>query len=261
MSQPTINIALKAARRASSIILQYYERRKDLVVHEKGHLDFVTQADKSSEQCLVEILSEHFPEDAFLTEESGSLGSPDAERVWIIDPLDGTANFIRGYPHFAISIALSIRGKVEHGLIYHPLLDYCYSASRGHGARLNDRRMRVSECQKIQEATIGFGLNKDADESSTHEEAACLLLKNAHALRRMGSCALELANVACGGTDAYWANFTRPWDVAAGLLLVQEAGGVIANATGGVSMKDEEGVLACNPKLLKSILSCVHHNS
>ena len=253
---PTINIAVKAARAAGRIIMRASEQLDRIQVMEKGQQDFVTNIDQQAEQEIIGILQASFPNHSILGEESGESGSNNHQ--WIIDPIDGTANFIRGLPHFSISIALCVDGRPEHGVIYDPVRDELFSASRGKGAQLNGRRLRVSPQHKLAPATLATGIPfKRRSQLPQYQDCFNQLLPQITDIRRGGSAALDLAYVAAGRLDGYWEIGLGPWDIAAGLLLVQEAGGLIGDFQGGQACFDRGEVVAANPKLFKLLLQQV----
>jgi len=253
---PTLNIAVKAARAAGRIVMRASEQLDRIQIEEKGHQDFVTNIDKQAEQEIINIIHSAYPTHSFLGEENGAIG--DHNHQWIIDPIDGTANFIRGLPHFSISIALTIDGRIEHGVIYDPVRDELFTASRGQGAKMNDRRLRVSPLIKLNQATLATGIPfKRPKKLPQYSQCLSHLLPQITDIRRGGSAALDLAYVAAGRVDGYWEIGLGPWDIAAGLLLVQEAGGLYSDFSGGNQCFDRGEVIAANPKLFKQLLQQV----
>ncbi len=257
--QPMANMALRAARRAGQIIVRALDRVDILDIQEKQKNDLVSEVDRAAEAAIIESLMKSFPDHAFLGEESGLTGSADAEHVWIIDPLDGTTNFLHGIPHFAVSIACRQRGRLEHGVILDPLRDEAFVASRGHGAQLNEKRIRVSKRQHLDTAVIGTGI--PPGEINRHLTPYMAMLESvtrrARGVRRSGSAALDLAYVAAGRLDAFWEPGLRPWDVAAGALLVTEAGGLVSDFTGDVHFLETGHIVAGNPKCFKAVLQSI----
>ncbi len=261
--QPMVNIALKAARKAGQYLCQAFDRGDPLQITSKGRNDFVTQVDQKSEAILVESLLTTYPDHGILTEESGQIGNASSEYQWIIDPLDGTTNFIHGIPHFAISIAVKKNQLLEHAVVLNPMLQEEFSASRGHGAQLNGKRLRVSSCYSLESALLATGFPFHTGNLEYLEANLAMLkqfLPQTAGIRRAGAAALDLAYVAAGRYDGYWEFGLKPWDIAAGALLIQEAGGLIGDPLGG-HQHMEAGHLVCgNPKLFKLLLQALRPN-
>ncbi|MGJ3499841.1 Inositol-1-monophosphatase [Piscirickettsia salmonis] len=252
--QPIINIATRAARRAGALMLQRIDRLDTLKVAEKGIGNYVSDVDKSAESTIIETIQKAYPEHTILSEESGQTPQ-ESDYLWIIDPLDGTNNFIHGNPNFCISIAIQYRGRTEHAVIYDAIRDELFSATRGQGAKLNDHRIRVSQRNKLEGATISTSLTHATDQYAATFFASQHSLYEQHvALRRSGSIALDLAYVAAGRLDASYTLGAQRWDIEAGLLLVREAGGLASDLNGGESNISEGELLAGNPKSLKHLL-------
>ena len=252
--QPMVNIAEKAARSAGKLILKASERMDKVKILEKGPNDFVTETDLIAEQDIVETLRAAYPNHKIIAEESGE-SDDDSESVWIIDPIDGTTNFIHGFPHYAISIAFQYRGKLEHAVIFDPVRDELFSASRGHGARLNNTRLRVSPCQRLEQALIGTGFPiKDPQATAINHKLFNKISPNVHNLRVSGSAALDLAYVAAGRLDGYWEMNSPPRDFAAGVLLIKEAGGMIGDLSGSEDFMTSGNIVAGNLKIFKALL-------
>lgn len=250
---PFLNIATTAARKAGNIIVRALERVNELELTQKQNNDFVTEIDVQAEQAIIEIIRKNYPFHGILAEESGSL--PGEETVWIIDPLDGTTNFIHGLPHFCVSIAVQQKGRIEHGLIYDPMRHEFFTASRGAGAHLNNRRLRVSSRTTLQGSLLatGFPFRNPARVPSYMQTLQSLLTQVA-GVRRAGSAALDLAYVAAGRFDGYWEYDLGAWDIAAGSLMVQEAGGLVSDDKGTEQYLQTGNVIAGNPKIFKAIL-------
>ena len=232
---PLVNIGIRAARRAGNVIFRSLNRLESLEVSAKGRNDFVTDVDRNAEQEIIETIRRAYPDHGFLAEESGASPGKADEFVWIIDPLDGTTNFLHGFPQFCVSIAVQQRGRIEHAVIYDPMRQELFTASRGQGAQLDDKKMRVSKSKGLEGALIGTGFPYRAnlkwlDSYMAMFKAVTLATAG---LRRPGSAALDLAWVAAGRTDAFWELGLSPWDTAAGSLLVVEAGGRVGTLTGG----------------------------
>lgn len=224
---PLVNIATSAARSAGNFIMRSLDRVDQLTIESKGRNDFVTQVDRSAEAEIIKIIRKAYPNHAVLGEESGATG--DNEVVWIVDPLDGTTNFLHGLPHFAVSIGIQVRGKLEHGVIYAPCTQDLYCATRGSGATLNNRKIRGSQAKELDSALIGTGVPIRADLLDAYLPMLKAIAGNSAGIRRAGSAALDLAYVAAGRLDGFFELGLKPWDMAAGIVLVQEAGGTVTD--------------------------------
>lgn len=221
---PLVNIAVSAARAAGNFIMRNYERADQLQVERKSFNDFVSQVDRGAEGEIIKLIHKAYPQHAILAEESGAQG--DSDVCWIIDPLDGTTNFLHRLPHFAVSIGIQVKGRLEHGVIYAPCTQDLYVASRGAGALLNNRRIRVSQCKDVEQALVGTGVPLREENLDRYLPQLRNIAAKSSGVRRAGSAALDLAYVAAGRLDAFWEIGLKPWDIAAGLVLVQEAGGM-----------------------------------
>ncbi len=227
-----INIAIRAARSAGNILIRYFEHTDTLTVTEKSKNDFVSEVDKAAEDAIIEVLRKSYPDHSILGEESGNHKGNDYQ--WVIDPLDGTTNYLHGQPHFAISIALKYQGQLEHGVIYDPLREELFSATRGSGAFLNDRRIRVTQRKGLEGALIGTGFPyRDHSQLDAYLAMFRDMIKDTAGIRRPGSAALDFAYVAAGRLDGFWELGLSEWDFAAGALLVKEAGGIVTDIGGG----------------------------
>src|SRR6201986_1554304 len=251
--QPLLNIAMRAARRAGDLIVKSLSRLDSLKIDSKGRNDFVTDIDRKSEAEIIATIHRSYPDHAILAEESGRSG--ESEFVWIIDPLDGTTNFLHGFPVFAVSIACQQKGRLEHAVVYDPISQEIFSASRGGGAHLDNRRIRVSKLRGLEGSLIGTGFPYRANAKYLDSYMAMLraVMENTAGVRRPGSAALDLAYVAAGRTDAFWEIGLAPWDTAAGTLLIQEAGGHIGTLTGG-DYTQGGNILAGTPKVYDAML-------
>lgn len=246
---PLLNIAVSAARKAGDIIVRHLDRVDRLTVQAKEHNDFVSQVDRLAEDEIIYTIRKAHPDHAILAEESGAHSGND-EFQWIIDPLDGTTNFLHGLPYFAISIAAERDGEIIAGLVYEPVRDEMYWAEKGAGAYVNDRRLRVSARRRLADALFASGMPPAAREALPAQLAALAAVREASAgVRRLGSAALDLAYVAAGRLDGFWAFGLSPWDIAAGLLLVREAGGYVSDLSGGPEMMEKGEILAANDHL------------
>ncbi|WP_297478729.1 inositol monophosphatase family protein [Ferrovum sp.] len=250
---PQLNIAIKAARRAGNLIQRAAQDVGHLTVSKKAHADFVSEVDRAAEQVILEILGEAYPDHAFLCEESGASG--DSPYCWIIDPLDGTTNFLHGFPLYSVSIALAHQGIVTQGVVYDPVHNDLFTATRGSGAFLNERRIRVSGRTRLDESLIGTGFPYS---HMTHQERYLRMMAEVMGktagLRRPGSAAIDLAYVAAGRYDAFWELDLKPWDIAAGTLLIQEAGGLVSDLDGEGRFLETGNVVAGSPKIFGQLL-------
>ncbi|MHB9117448.1 MAG: inositol monophosphatase family protein [Burkholderiales bacterium] len=250
---PMLNIAVKAARRAGQIINRGAQDVDRLTIHNKGVNDFVSEVDHMAEKAIIEVLLEAYPNHAILAEESGISG--ESEFQWIIDPLDGTTNFLHGFPQYATSIALLHKGVLSHGVIYDPVRNDLFTASRGQGAFLNDRRIRVSKRVNLKDALIGTGF---PFRDFTHLDAYMGMLRDmvqtTAGVRRPGSAALDLAYTAAGRFDGFWEIGLSTWDIAAGCLLVQEAGGLVSDFSGNENYLSSGNIVAGTPKIFSQLL-------
>jgi myo-inositol-1(or 4)-monophosphatase len=248
-----LNIAVRAARRAGEIIVRNLNRLESLTVTTKGRNDFVSEVDTQAEAEIIGIIRKHYPNHAFLAEESGHSG--DNDTVWIIDPLDGTTNFLHEFPVFAVSIACQQKGRLEHAVVYDPMRQEIFTASRGGGAHLENRRIRVSKRRNLEGALIATGFPYRANTGYIDAYLAMLkvMMENSAGVRRPGAAALDLAYVAAGRVDGFWEIGLSPWDTAAGTLLIQEAGGRIGTLTGGEYLQGGH-VVAGTPKVYNIML-------
>ncbi len=253
---PMLNIAVRAARRAGVLIVRSIEKRQDLQIDIKGKNDFVSEVDRQAEAAIIETLRKAYPNHAILAEESGA--QPGEDYQWVIDPLDGTTNFLHGNPQFSVSIALKHKGLLEHAVIYDPLRDELYTASRGIGTFLNDRRVRVSGLSSLNSALLGTGFPfRMPDHIDTYLNTFKALYPLVSDVRRAGSAALDLAYVAAGRLDGFWEIGLKEWDMAAGSLLIQEAGGLVSDFSGGNDYLSTGNIVAGSPKVFKGILQTI----
>ena len=246
-----LNVAIKAARAAGAIINRAALDVESVRVSVKQTNDFVTEVDQAAEAAIIETLLTAYPGHGILAEESGSEhGAKDSEFVWIIDPLDGTTNFIHGFPVYCVSIALSVKGKVEQAVVYDPTRNDLFCATKGRGAYMNDRRIRVAKRTRLEECLISTGFPyRPGDKLKTYLLALGEVMSQCAGVRRPGAAALDLAYVAAGFSDGFFEASLQPWDVAAGSLLVTEAGGLIGNFTGEAHFMDQGECMAANPKI------------
>ncbi len=266
---PMLTVAVKAARRAGRIIVRASHDIDNLKIGRKQPNDFVTEVDKAAEESIIDTLLSAYPAHSILAEESGltqdGVANEDPEEwrakvhaapfIWIIDPLDGTTNFIHGFPQYAVSIALMERGTLTQAVVYDPNRDEIFAASKGRGAFVNDRRIRVSKRSKIDEALVGTGFPyRELGQLDRYLAMFKIMTERTAAVRRPGAAALDLAYVACGRYDGFWELGLAPWDVAAGALLIAEAGGLIGNLQGQPDYLFSKEVVAGSPKVFAAML-------
>jgi len=254
---PMLNIAIKAARAAGSIINRAALDVESVRVSKKMENDFVTEVDQASENTIIETLLNAYPDHGILAEESGRThGNPNAEHVWIIDPLDGTTNFIHGFPFYCVSIALQSRGRLEQAVVYDPTRNDLFTSTRGRGAFLNDRRLRVSKRIRLKECLISTGFPfRDGDDFNAYLSMMSQVMTRTAGLRRPGAAALDLAYVAAGFSDGFFETGLHPWDMAAGALLVTEAGGLVGNFTGEADFLQQRECLGANRRIYGQLVT------
>ena len=251
--QPMLNIAVRAARNAGKLIVRNLDHIDQLTVATKDRNDFVTEVDRQAEQEIIKVLRKAYPSHAILAEESGEQAGDDYQ--WIIDPLDGTTNFLHGFPQFSVSIALRHRDRLEQAVVYDPLRQELFTASRGSGAQLNDRRIRVTQQKTLIGALLGTGFPfRDQHHLDAYLGMFRALTRDTAGIRRPGSAALDLAYVAAGRLDGFWEIGLNIWDMAAGVLLIQEAGGLVCDFAGEQDYLETGNIVAATPKLLSAIL-------
>ena len=256
MPRPHVTIAARAARAAGNIILRYMNRIDGLNIVEKQQLDFVSEVDKLAEAEIIKELRRAYPDHAILAEESGATGKGPLQ--WVIDPLDGTHNYLRGIPHFCVSIALLDKGVPQHGVVFDPLRDELYTASKGDGAYVNDRRMRVTKRENLGGAMIATGFPFRQREHLTAQlDMTRAILGQAEDIRRSGSAALDLAYVAAGRLDGYFEIGLKPWDMAAGVLLVHDAGGRYCDFAGRDGIPASGNIVAGNLNVAKALVDAI----
>lgn len=273
---PMLNTAIKAAHAAGNIIARSADRIDQLQIENKEKHDFVTEVDRAAEKEIITILRRAYPDHGFLGEESGT-HKPSEEAVekarklnqtatatdyqWVIDPLDGTTNFLASIPHYAVSIALKKDGKLEQAVVYDPIKDDLFHATRGGGAFLNNRRIRVSQRLSLENALVATGIPFRSDQIElmpTYQDTLKVISLGTSGIRRFGAAALDLAYVAAGRYDGYWEFGLQQWDIAAGALLVQEAGGIVGDLKGGTSHLETGDIVAANPKVFKDMVKRLH---
>ena len=257
---PMLNIAVKAARRAGSIINRAALDRTKLEIRAKGANDFVTQVDRAAESAVIDTIHQAFPDHAILGEESGALAGTAAksEYRWIIDPLDGTTNFIHGFPQYCVSIALQHRGATVHGVVYDPSKNELFTSSKGSGAFLDDRRIRVTKCANLKDSLVGTGFPfKELSRLDLYMRQLKTVMSSSSGVRRAGAAALDLAYVAAGRMDAFWEMGLAPWDMAAGALMIQEAGGLVGDLAGEANYLESGDIAAATPKVFPQLLGAL----
>lgn len=252
--QPMLNIAVRAARAAGNIIIRQIDYVQDLPVNEKSRNDYVSEVDQQAESVIIDIILKAYPNHAILAEESGKQGNNDY--LWIIDPLDGTTNFLHGFPQYAVSIALQHKGVLTQAVIYDPLHQELFTASRGDGAYLDGRRIRVSKRKHLQGALLGTGFPfREGADFELYFDTFRALSPLAAGIRRAGAAALDLAYIACGRLDGFWEFGLNIWDIAAGILLIEEAGGIVTSMGQDRDHLSSGNILCGNPQIQKEMLN------
>ncbi|HAQ50985.1 MAG TPA: inositol-1-monophosphatase [Gammaproteobacteria bacterium] len=250
---PMLNIAIRAARNAGNLIIRSLQHVEHIAVTTKSRNDYVSDVDRLAEKEIINVIKKAYPEHAILAEESGR--SEGSNIVWIIDPLDGTTNFLHSFPHYCVSIAIMVDNRIEHGVIYDPLRDELFTASRGAGAKLNDRRLRVGKQKTLHQALIATGFPfKYPHYVSPYMDMFNRIFPQVTDIRRAGSAALDLAYVAAGRVDGYWELGLQQWDIAAGILLVEEAGGVVSDLTDNNHYMSSGHIVAGNMPVQQALL-------
>ncbi|MDZ7683892.1 MAG: inositol monophosphatase family protein [Gammaproteobacteria bacterium] len=256
--QPMANMALRAARMAGQRIARAFDRPDTIKVSEKGKNDFVTNIDREVEYVIIETLREKYPGHAFLGEEGGNAGDEtDSDYEWVIDPIDGTYNFVRGIPHFCVSIGCINKGRLEHGVILDPLRNEEFVASRGYGCQLNGRRVRVNQLESLDGACLTTGGRENLEIADKQSQIYLELLSSGAKMRQAGSAALDLAYVASGRLDGMWMRQLSLWDMAAGILMVTEAGGLVGDFEGGSQYLKSGNVVAASPRVFRTLAPIV----
>ena len=258
-----LNVAIKAARAAGAIINRAALDVEAVRVSQKQVNDFVTEIDQASERIIIETLLTAYPDHGILAEESGSQhGNPNADHIWIIDPLDGTTNFIHGFPVYCVSIALQVRGKLEQAVIYDPTRNDLFTATKGRGAYMNERRIRVSKRVRLNECLISTGFPfRPEDDFNKYLRLMGDVMQRTAGLRRPGAAALDLAYVAAGFSDGFFELGFQPWDMAAAALLVTEAGGLVGNFTGDANYLEHKECMAASPRIYAQLVPLLHKYS
>ena len=258
-----LNVAIKAARAAGALINRAALDVESVRISQKQINDFVTEVDHASEQAIIETLLTAYPDHGILAEESGSSrGNPNAEAIWIIDPLDGTTNFIHGFPVYCVSIALQVKGRLEQAVVYDPTRNDLFTATRGRGAFMNERRIRVGKRTRLQECLLSTGFPfRQEDDFNTYLRLMGDMMQRTAGLRRPGAAALDLAYVAAGFSDGFFELGLQPWDMAAGALLITEAWGLVGNFTGEADFLQHRECLAGNPRIYAQMVAVLQKYS
>ncbi|MDH3304846.1 MAG: inositol monophosphatase [Gammaproteobacteria bacterium] len=250
-----LNVAVMAARRAGGTLIRNLVKLEKLKVEQKGRNEYVSEADRAAERAVINVIQKHYPDHAILAEESGAHGDKDAGTVWIIDPLDGTTNYLHGFPVFAVSIGVQVNGRMEHGVVYDPMRQELFTATRGDGAQLDDHKIRVSGQKDLQRALVGTGFPYRQADSELDPYLGMLgkVVRNTSGVRRPGAAALDLCYVAAGRLDAFWETGLSPWDMAAGALIIREAGGIVSGLDGGENYLDTGHILCGTPRIYREL--------
>ena len=255
---PMLNIAVRAARNAGKIIARSFEEIDMIEASQKGSNDFVTNVDRDAEQTIIATIRKSYPEHSIIGEEFGENRGENNDYQWIVDPLDGTTNFIKGIPHFSVSIALKVKGKLDQAVVYDPMRGELFTASRGSGAQLNGYRIRCSKAKELQATVLATGF---PHKSKHRLDSYIAMFKDffieTSDIRRAGSAALDLAYVAAGRVDGFWEMGLKPWDTAAGQLLVQEAGGMITDFSGGTEFNKSGDIIAAGTKITREMVKTI----
>ena len=253
---PMLTIAVRAARKAGNLIAKHYETPDSVESTQKGTNDFVTNVDRDAEHMIIDVIRKSYPKHTIISEECGELEGEDKDVQWIIDPLDGTTNFVKRFPHFAVSIAVRIKGRTEVAVVYDPMRNELFTATRGQGAQLNGYRLRGTNAKDLDGTILATGFPFKAKQHATsYMNVVGKLFTECADFRRTGSAALDLAYVAAGRVDGYFEIGLKPWDFAAGELLVREAGGLVTDFTGNHGYLLSGNLVAGNPRVVKAMLS------
>ena len=254
------NVAVMAARRGGAVLIRHLNKLDKIKVEKKGHNDFVSDADRAAEAAVIEEIHKHYPDHAILAEESGVSG--DSDTVWIIDPLDGTTNFLHGFPQFCVSIGVQVKGRTEAAAVYDPMRQEIFTASRGNGATLDDRKIRVSGRREMEHALIGTGFPFRQADTDTGPYLTMLgkVVRNTAGVRRPGAAALDLCYVAAGRLDGFWETGLKTWDLAAGALIIREAGGIVSGLDGSEDYLDKGHILCGTPKIYAGLARLCSHD-
>lgn len=261
LMHPMLNIAIRAARKAGNHIAKSLENADKIESTQKGMHDFVTNVDKEAEAIVIETIKGSYPDHSIIGEESGFTEGKDSDVQWIIDPLDGTTNFMKGFPHFSVSIAVRIKGRTEVACVYDPMLNELFTAQRGSGAQLNNARIRIKPAKDIQGAVLATGFPfKQKQHSESFMKILSSLFVECADFRRTGSAALDLCYLASGRVDGYFELGLKPWDMAAGELIAREAGAILTDFSGGTDYLKSGNIVGASAKAVKGILKHIREN-
>ncbi len=259
MTHPVLNVAIEAAHAAGNIMRRQMQHVSAIPVERKARHDYVSEVDKACEAEIVREIRRYYPEHAFLCEEGGRTGDSDSDRVWVIDPLDGTSNYLHGIPHFAVSIAQQVNGRTEHAVVYDPIRDELFMASRGSGAFLNNKRIRVSARNGLEGAVVATAFPfRQREHLQAYARVFQAVFSKVEDFRRAGTASLDLAWVAAGRMDGYFEVALKPWDVAAGALIVREAGGVVMDFDGSDAVEESGSIIAAPFKVMTPLRQLIH---
>ncbi len=259
---PMLNIAIRAARKAGNHIVKSLENTDAVKASQKGNNDFVTNVDKEAEAMIIDVIKAAYPEHCIVAEENGTIEGKDQDVQWIIDPLDGTTNFINGFPHFSVSIAVRLKGKTEVACVYDPMRNELFSARRGSGAQLNSTRLRITPTKELAGTILATGFPfKQKQHAQSYMNILAALFTEAADFRRTGSAALDLCYLASGRVDGYFEIGLKPWDIAAGELIAREAGAIITDFAGGTEYMKSGNIVASSPRVVKSIIKHIRENA
>ncbi|MGL4929265.1 MAG: inositol-1-monophosphatase [Plesiomonas sp.] len=253
---PMLNIAVRAARKAGNVIAKAYEQPDSVEATQKGVNDFVTNIDKAAEKSIINTIQKSYPNHSIISEECGEYIGEDADVQWVIDPLDGTTNFIKRIPHFSVSIAVRIKGRTEVAVVYDPIRNELFTATRGSGAQLNGYRLRCGDAKDLNGTILATGFPfKAKQHAAPYMAILSTLFTQCADFRRTGSAALDLAYVAAGRVDGFFELGLKPWDTAAGELMVREAGGIVCDFVGGHNHLHSGNTVAGNPRVVRAMLA------
>ncbi len=251
-----LNIAVRAARNAGQVIVKAFSQPENIEAMQKGSNDFVTNVDRDAEAAIIHTIKKSYPEHGIIGEESGEIAGTNPDYQWIIDPLDGTTNFVKGIPHFAVSIALRVKGRTEQAVVYDPIRDELFTATRGSGAQLNGYRIRTGKAKDLSGTVLATGFPfKQKHQIEPYQKMFHALFLECADIRRAGSAALDLAYVAAGRVDGFWEMGLKPWDTAAGELLAKEAGAIVTDFVGGHNYEHSGNLVVGNPRVVKEMLA------
>ncbi len=255
---PMLNIAIRAARKAGNLIAKHYETPDAVEASQKGDNDFVTNVDREAERLIIEVIRKSYPQHTVISEECGELTGEDPDVQWIIDPLDGTTNFIKHLPHFAVSIAVRVKGRTEVAVVYDPMRNELFTSARGQGTQLNGYRLRGSAARELDGTILATGFPfRSKQHAATYINLLGKLFTQCADFRRSGSAALDLAYVAAGRVDGFFEIALKPWDFAGGDLLVREAGGLVTDFVGNHNYWQSGNLVAGNPRVVKAMLAAM----